>query len=254
MIVLKCGPTSKSSCNKDPENSTSSTSLTLIDPLILSGAGEKTLLKQGVVENIVRLGSTVGMYDGSQSEDQYYLDKFKACQRWAPGRLASCPKVRVDRILKNKRPDDFFHKDCRCFVLRSTKEPEALLLLQRAHGGNILIAGHCVQHQIDNPYCNPPSLARMRMAGLLKAPVVVSKAWLNANVDPEKGGMEGIQSSLETMTRAKFTRFLSTSGNTILKGEHTKQAVVDAVQKAFVMNNTKPRQRTSHQVAQTTHD
>ena len=244
MIVLKT--------ESEDSSSEEEASLTLINPVLLTEAAEKTLVKQGTIKHIVRLGATLGLYDGAEVEDMYYLSKFD-CQRWAPGKLSSCPNLPVDRLLKNKRGPDFFHPDCRCFVLRSTLEPEAVLLLEREKGGNILIAGDCIQHQVDNPFINPPTLARYKMAGLLKANVVVSRAWLNANVSPQKGGLDGIHQSLETMTRAKIDRFISTSGNKMLKHFDTKQNIVDAVQKAFVIQ-TKPRQRRNHAlVAQTMH-
>ena len=242
MIVLK----------EESEYSGEQASLTLINPVMLTEAAEEALLEQGRIDNIVRLGATIGMYDGAEADDLYYLNNFD-CKRWAPGKLSSCPTAPVDRLLKNKRDPDFFHADCRCFVLRSTREPEAVLLLERKKGGNILIAGDCIQHQVNNPFVNPPTLARFKMAGLLQAEVVISKAWLNANVSPQKGGMDGIQQSLETMTRANFHRFIGTSGNKLLKHFDTKQNIIDAVQKAFVIN-TKPRQRRgSLQVAQSIH-
>lgn len=249
MIVLKTLMVDEDSGEEDY-------SLSLINPLILSEDGEDALLQQGSIDNIVRLGASVGMYDGAAEEDMYYLSKFPDCQRWAPGTISSCRELPVDRLLKNKRDPDMFHHDCRCFVLRSTREPEALLLLNREKRGNILIAGDCIQYQIDNPFTNPPMMARHKMAGLLKATVVVSKSWLNANVSPHKGGLDGIQHSLETMTRAKFDRFISTSGNKLLKHPDTKQNIVDAVQKAFVVQSKPLRQRRAQSLvnlAQTTH-
>lgn len=202
--------------------------LTLINPLLLTPAGETALVKLGGVKHIIRLGTSFNFYDGSAVEDKYYLSKFPNCRRWAPGKLKSCPKLPVHKVLK--KGVDLPHPDAKCFVMYSTVEPEAVILLSREKGGNMLIAGDCLQHQVDNSYINTPTVARLKVAGLMKERVVVSPLWLHAMAPPE--GLAAVGKSLSNLANTKFHRFISTSGNIMLKQE-AKQGVVDAIQKAF---------------------
>jgi hypothetical protein len=204
--------------------------LTLINPILLTPAGEQTLLKMGTVANIVRLGTSVNFYDGSDVEDMYYLSKFPNCQRWAPGKLSSCPSLPIHHTLENGV--GLSHPDARCFVLQCTNEPEAVLLLSRKTGGNVLIAGDCLQHQVDNAFVNVKAMARLKMAGNLKGRVVVSKEWLRAMGGAARMG--GIHKSMESMAKTKFHRFISTSGNVMLKVD-AKRGVKEAIEAAFVV-------------------
>jgi hypothetical protein len=209
---------------KSPEDG----SLTLVNPILLTPAGEQTLIKMGTVANIMRLGTSVNFYDGSEVEDMYYLSKFPNCQRWAPGKLSSCLSLPIHHILENGV--DLPHPDARCFVLQGIKEPEVVLLLSRRTGGSVLIAGDCLQHQVGNAFINVRALARLKMAGNLRACVVVSKEWLRAMGGP--GTMDVLHKSMKTMTKTKFQRFISTSGNDMLKVD-AKRGVVEAIEAAF---------------------
>ncbi|CAB9516320.1 expressed unknown protein [Seminavis robusta] len=205
--------------------------LTVINPILLTESGEKSLLKLGKIQNIVRLGTSVNFYDGAVVEDAYYLSKFPKCQRWAPGKLASCPSLPIHQKLQHGMTMP--HPDCRCFVIQSTAQPEAVLLLQRETGGNMLITGDCLQHQMDNSFVNTPAYVHLKVSGYMKNRVVISKKWLEAMQTPEEDNAKAIRSSMEVMTKTKFHRFISTSGNVMLKVE-ARQGVVDAIEKAFV--------------------
>lgn len=213
---------------------TDSDSLTLINPLLLSPAGEKALLKLGTINNIVRLGHTMNFYDGAAVEDRYYLSKFK-CKRWAPGKLTSCPNLPVHKLIK--KGGDTPHPDCHFFVFKSTVEREAVVMLSRDKGGNVLITGDCLQHQVDNPYINVPTQVKFRMAGFLDAKVVISKKWLTnmSGTGPEQ--LEKVHKSFETMMQAQFQRFISTSGNGMLT-KATREEIAVAIQRSFPENTT----------------
>jgi len=116
-------------------------------------------------------------------------------------------------------------------VIKSTSQPEAVLLVNREKGGNLLITGDCLCHQTENAFINVPTMARFKMAGLLNDHVVVSPLWLQAMTVPDRGA-ESVHTSLENMSRANFHRFISTSGNVMVK-QDAKKCISDAIQRAF---------------------
>lgn len=217
MIVLK---------DKEDENA-----LTLVNPLLLTPEGEKALLKLGNIQNIVRLGTTTNFWDCAAVEDKYYISKFK-CKRWAPGKLSTSPGLPVHRVITKR--GDTPHPACKFFVFKSTLEREAVMMLSLGQKfGNVLIAGDCLQHQLDNPYINAPTMAKFKMAGFFDSRIVISKKWLS-NVaggnKPEE--LKKVEQSFKMMAQADIHRFISTSGNNMLT-KAVKEGVDVAIHNAF---------------------
>ena len=207
-------------------------SLSIINPLILSPAGEKALVKLGKIRHIVRLGQTMNFWDGAAVDDKYYLSKFK-CKRWAPGKLSTCPGLPVHKLIK--KGGDTPHPAIKFFVFKSTVEREAIVMLQRENLSNVLIAGDCLQHQVDNPYINIPTQVKFKLAGFLDSRVVISKKWLTNMGGTKPEQLEKVHKSFQTMMQGNFQRFISTSGNNMLT-KAAKEAVAVAVQKALPDN------------------
>jgi len=167
--------------------------VSVVNPLRLTGEGEEKLLELGTINgtatmtihNLIRLAPS----EHAAFEDNYYLVKFgPGIQRWAPGPFPNCPHLPVHkilwdttntRILKVDAPINPVspHPDLQVFVFEETVQPEALLWHEPK---KLLIAGDCLQAQLDNPFVDAGGRANLEENGLLLAPVVVSERWIKS--------------------------------------------------------------------------
>lgn len=209
--------------------------LTVIDPLKLTAEGTQKIAKLGRVKHIVRLGSSPHAY----LEDGYYLELYPYSLRWAPGTFTENSKSRslpIDRQLKDKGTAPV--PGCRVFVFQHTSQPEAVLLLERQSNGNLLITGGCLQSQKQNEFVNTPTVAKMKLNGLLESDVVVSPPWLKvigppptAGIQIQKNHMKNMRKDFQRLLGLRFNRLLSTSGNLVKYSAY--EAAILAVEFAF---------------------
>ena len=208
--------------------------LSVINPLKLTGEGQRKLGNLGKIKNIIRLGYSLhGIF-----EDLYYLQEHPKAKRWAPGpffdsRSHSLP---IHHTLKDRGSLPF--PNCRIFCFKHTYEPEAIIVLERQSHGNLVITGDCLQSQKDNEFINMPVVAKMKLDGLLASDIVVSPSWLKqmgppvtANIREQKEHKKNLRTDFLRLLGLKFNRLLSTSGNVVKYG--AKEGAVLAVEYAF---------------------
>lgn len=208
--------------------------LSLINPLKLTGEGQRKLAKLGNIAHILRLGPSLhGIY-----EDEYYLQVCPGVQRWAPGPFfdSRSHHLPMHHTLKDRGAAPF--PKCKVFCFKQTYEPEAALLLERENHGNLLLTGDCLQSQKDNEFINMPVIAKMKLDGLLSSDVVVSVPWLRqmgppktANIKEQKDYKKNLRTDFQRLLGLKFNRLLSMSGNVVKYG--AKEGAVLAVEYAF---------------------
>jgi hypothetical protein len=240
--------------------------LSVINALRLSPEGEEKLLELGVLRHIIRLGPS----EHAAFEDNYYIAKFPNLQRWAPGPLAACPHLPIHHILYDttntrslKSTDPIIkpvspHSDILVFVFEETVEPEAILFLTTKR---VLIAGDCLQHQIDNPFISDRVKEDyLEPNGLLAACIVVSETWLRTQsvvtrnskkmIDrfqtkgaatkaffASRSGKFKLHNDFSRLLRLEIARFISTSGNVILQNDKVKTEIKTATELACQLVN-----------------
>lgn len=234
--------------------------LTVVNPLKLSPEGEEKLLElgfTGLVTNLIRLGPS----EHAAFEDDYYLTHFgkaaadngEQLQRWAPGPFSNSPHLPIHQTLfdtTNTRPLKLDspiapvspHPDVEVFVFSETVQPEAVLWLRSKR---VLIAGDCLQHQLDNPFVNEGGQDNLKANGLLEHKVVMSAKWLQSQsvvVNRSKKVKHGFQtraqknnqffsssgkfklrSDFVRLLRMEMGRFVSTSGNQVFQDKNKDQ-------------------------------
>ncbi|CAB9527619.1 expressed unknown protein [Seminavis robusta] len=233
--------------------------LTLINPLRLSPEGEAKLLELGVLTNLIRLGPS----EHAAFEDNYYLTKFPDIQRWAPGPFASCPNLPLDQVLYDTTPTRKLkldapispvspHPDIQVFVFEETVQPEALLVLSSKRA---LIAGECLQYQLDNPYVNDSVRTQYHEPlGLLDARIVMSEHWIHmqsvVSTNSKKlshsfksraqrnktffsnSGKFKLRNDFVRLLKLELARFISSSGNSTLQDDAVKDDITAAMERA----------------------
>ncbi|CAB9507127.1 expressed unknown protein [Seminavis robusta] len=208
--------------------------LSLINPLKLTGEGQRKLGNLGAIRHIVRLGATLhGHY-----EDEYYLNTIPGVQRWAPGPFSDprSHNLPIHHTLKERNSAPF--PQARVFCFKYTKDPEAVIMLERENHGNVLLTGECLQSQKDNEFVNMPVVAKMKLNGLLRSDIVVSPPWIKEMAPPKTAGIgeqkaykRDLRTDFQRLLGLKFNRLLSTSGNVVKYG--AKEGAVLAVEYAF---------------------
>ena len=209
--------------------------LLVVNPLRLSPEGEEKLLElgaTGVITNLIRLGPS----EHAAFEDDYYLTTFgssaeasgETLQRWAPGPFSSCPHLPVHQTLFDTTNTRVLsldspivplspHEDVEVFVFQETVQPEALLWLRSKC---VLIAGDCLQYQIDNPFVNEGGRENLRSNGLLQHKIVVSATWLQSQsvvANHSRKVKHGFQSRAQ-----KNKQFFSSSGKFKLRNDFVR--------------------------------
>ena len=210
--------------------------LTLINPIRLDEEGMEQLEQLGIVYMLIRLGPTVGATD-----DEFYIQKYPYCLRFAPGYLRSLSSSASKKMKKREAAflpihrilsEDSFLLDHRTdvFIFRDTIQPEAALLLRRKRG-NILITSESLQsHQDGSAHFNLSMKMKSKREGMHDSSIVVSPRWLK-KMSTKK---DSLREDFERLLRLDFTRHIGLSGNVV--GGQVRESCVLAVEMAFQWN------------------
>lgn len=189
------------------------TELTIINPLRLNDAGERSLEALGKVRNIMRLGAFHGV------DDPYYKDRFDA-KLWAQAGGKTYPQPDIDVVLGASTALPF---DATLFDFEGTTEPECALLFPDS---KLLLTCDAIQHYGDYSYNN--WLAR-RLLPFVGFPMttIVGPIWLQRMV-PEGDDIEPV---FRQLLELDFDSLLSAHGTLLESG--AKEAVAAAIDRAF---------------------
>ncbi|MCB1748323.1 MAG: hypothetical protein H6977_03530 [Gammaproteobacteria bacterium] len=188
--------------------------LTLINPLRLDPAGERTLRELGAVRRVMRLGCFHGI------DDPYYVDTFEAEFRAQPGGTVH-PGPAIDQPLAEDAALPF--AGARLFCFRGTPQPEAALLLE---GPRLLLTTDAIQHYGDYRHNNLPARLVMPWIGFPRT-TIVGPMWLQA-MTPPGGSLEG---EFRRLLEFDFDGLVAAHGSHLASGAHA--AVTRAVERAF---------------------
>lgn len=179
-------------------------SLTLVNSVRLSDQGLRELHGLGRIENVVRLGAFHGM------DDAFYVHELGA-RAWAPPGMPSAPELTAPVMpLGPELPLD----DASLFVFSSSRQPEAVLHLQRDQG--VLIACDSLQNWLSpDEYFDAESAERMRALGFFRSGNV-GPGWLMA-CQPRSEDFERLQ-------QLPYAHLLSAHGEPLLELAKTNVA------------------------------
>lgn len=190
-------------------------SLTLLNPIRLSPAGEAELAGLGRVADIVRLGCFHGL------DDRYYVERFGA-RFWCQTGSMHYPEPPPT----NELTEDGELPICgaRLMMFRATRLPECIVLIERE--GGLLVTCDSIQHYSDWRRTSLVARAIMRRYGFAKT-TLVGPIWLKYMVS--KGG--DIRADFARLLEWKFDRLISAHGALLETGAHA--AVERAVRNAW---------------------
>jgi hypothetical protein len=189
--------------------------LTLINPIRLTDAGEQQLRALGTVKHIIRLGSFHGI------DDPYYVDTFGA-QMWCQPGGKTYPTPAPDVTLSEECTLPF--PDAEIFCFKKALQPESALLIKRA--GGILFTCDAIQHYGDFRYVTFFMRWLMPLMGFTKG-TIIGPPWLKG-LTPEGGTLRGEFDQLLTL---QFDKLLGAHGSFLSSGAHA--SVAKAIEKAF---------------------
>lgn len=234
--------------------------LSVINPLRLTEEGEEKLMElapNARVARIIRLGPS----EHAAFEDDYYLQRFEGCERWAPGPFSCSPHLPLHQRLWDTTNTATLsldapisppspHPNVMVFVFAETVEPESLIYLVNKR---TVIAGDCLQHQVDNPFVNDGGFSNLQKNGLLAGKVVLSEKWvasqcvvtnnsrkLNNSFKTRAqkaksffgngAGKFKLKADFQRLLQLRVDRLTSTSGNHVLhEGDDMPELIAEAV-------------------------
>ena len=189
--------------------------LTLVNPVRLNAAGEKSLLRLGPVKRILRLGAMHGV------DDPYYKARFDA-PLWSQPGGTIYPEPPIDHAIDAASALPL--PDAKLFCFRGTREPEAALLV--AGRPNVLLTCDAIQHYGDYSYHNRLTRLAMPFIGFPKT-TVVGPIWLKVFTPPEGS----LLSEFERLLTLDFDALLGAHGTFLPNG--AKASARQAVERAF---------------------
>ena len=142
------------------------TDLTILNSVRLDENGLKTLDALGTVRAVVRLGFNHGR------DDAFYLDRYEA-RFWSAASVALERGEEISHELVGGNPGP-----CRgstVFAFETTKEPEAILHLDR-HGGVLVTCDSLQNLTGPNEFFNETAIKIMRQAGFFN-PANIGPGW-----------------------------------------------------------------------------
>lgn len=194
--------------------------LVLVNTVRLDEAGLAALDALGRVRDVVRLGAFHGR------DDAFYRARYGA-RLWAVPGSAHADGLAADRELVDG--GELPLVGARALVFRSSRHPEAALLLERA--GGVLVTCDAVQNWTGiDPYFSPETGAQFEAGGLLR-PANVPSTWTHACAPAA--------ADFARLLTLPFRHLVTGHGPPLVDAAHA--AVTDGVRRAFPPPALAPR-------------
>ncbi|MCD8521134.1 MAG: hypothetical protein LRY66_01395 [Saccharospirillaceae bacterium] len=188
--------------------------LTLINPVRLNEAEERTLKKLGRVTHVFRLGDFHGL------DDQYYVDKYQA-RFWCQHGQNTYKTPTADVHLKTRQALPF--PNAELFIFEQAQYPEAALLLTKH---KCLLTTDSLQYLDNWNYTSLFSRLVLRVMGF-KPGMNIGKPWLKRATPKGKT----LESDFNRLMNLDFDHLLAAHGSPLMN--NAKTAVGEQLRQLF---------------------